>query len=288
MLDEVGELAPPAQVRLLRVLQDGSFQRVGGQKTVQADVRIVAATHRDLRSMVPDGRFRADLWYRIAVFPVDLPPLRDRPQDVPALAQHFAERAAVRFGLPSPRLSWEDTRALLSYAWPGNVRELASVMDRAVLLGKGVRVDVAGALGTPLAMDAGRPLAGASAGAASGAGTGVDSGAGAKAGSSIGDGIAAAAGTGSGSGPGRGAPRSLPPPAIAAPSFFAVEPITTLQEVVRSHIERALLQTHGRIEGPFGAARLLGVNPATLRARMRKLKIDRRAFRRPAEPGAAR
>ena len=100
-LDEIGELPLAAQVRLLRILQDGSFERVGGTRPLHADVRIVAATHRDLHAMVAEGRFREDLWYRLAVFVIHLPPLRERPEDIAALATHFALRAATRFGLPA-------------------------------------------------------------------------------------------------------------------------------------------------------------------------------------------
>ncbi len=146
-LDEVGELPLPAQVRLLRVLQDGTLHRVGGQKALRVDVRIVAATHRDLPSLVQRREFREDLWYRIAVFPVLLPPLRDRIEDIPQLAEHFARRAANRFGLPSVPIAASDMSLLTSYRWPGNVRELASVIDRAVILGGGHSVEIAVALG---------------------------------------------------------------------------------------------------------------------------------------------
>jgi transcriptional regulator with GAF, ATPase, and Fis domain len=111
------------------------------------DVRIVAATHRDLSAMVAEGRFREDLWYRIAVFPIVLPPLRERREDIPALARHFAERAAIRFGLPLAMPSAEDVELLASYPWPGNVRELATVIDRAVILGDGKGLEVRQALG---------------------------------------------------------------------------------------------------------------------------------------------
>jgi hydrogenase-4 transcriptional activator len=146
-LDECGELPLPAQVRLLRVLQDGTFQRVGGEKTLHVDVRVVAATHRDLPAMVASGQFREDLWYRIAVFPVHLPPLRERLTDIPALASHFALRAAKRLGLSALNPSAEDLQLLVSYNWPGNVRELSAVIERAAILGEGKRLDVARALG---------------------------------------------------------------------------------------------------------------------------------------------
>lgn len=146
-LDEIGELPPAAQVRLLRVLQDGWMERVGGQQPIHVDVRIVAATHRDLAAVVAEGKFREDLWYRISVFPIILPPLRERRRDIPELATHFARRAATRFGLPLAMPSPEDIGLLTAYAWPGNVRELGAVIDRAAILGNGKRLEVVKALG---------------------------------------------------------------------------------------------------------------------------------------------
>src|SRR5690606_32426593 len=115
-LDEIGELPPAAQVRLLRVLQDGYVERVGSQCLMHVDVRVVAATHRDLASMVRERQFREDLWYRIAVFPISIPPLRERIEDIPALACHFSERAATRFGLPLVMPTPDDMRLLTAYA----------------------------------------------------------------------------------------------------------------------------------------------------------------------------
>ena len=149
LLDEVGELPLPAQVRLLRVLQEGSFERVGGERSVSVDVRIVASTHRDLPAMVQNGGFRQDLWYRVAGFPIVLPPLRERREDIPALAAHFAQKAARHFGLRPTRLSAQDIALLVAYDWPGNVRELSSVIDRAAILGEGEKLEVAAALGSP-------------------------------------------------------------------------------------------------------------------------------------------
>ncbi|MSP54476.1 MAG: sigma-54-dependent Fis family transcriptional regulator [Myxococcales bacterium] len=210
-LDEVAELPAAAQVRLLRVLQDGSFERVGGQTTHTADVRIIAATHRDMATMVRDGSFRQDLWYRVSVFPILLPSLRDRRDDIPSLARHFAERAGMRlFGRPL-ELGREDIAPLQSYDWPGNVRELAAVIERAAILGNGHTLQIVPALGVLPS------LGGASRGA-------------------------------------RG-----PDPDNA--------------------IEAVLQRTRGRIEGPFGAAAALGVNPHTLRSRMRKLGIEWGRFR---------
>jgi transcriptional regulator with GAF, ATPase, and Fis domain len=157
-LDEIGELPPAAQVRLLRILQDGWLERVGGEEPVHVDVRIVAATHRDLAEMVARGEFRADLWYRISVFPLVLPPLRERREDIAELARHFARRAAVRLSLPEILPTDDDIRMLASYSWPGNVRELASVINRAAILGNGQRLEIETALGV---IDAGvkpRPL----------------------------------------------------------------------------------------------------------------------------------
>src|SRR5262249_19443049 len=120
-LDEIGELPLDAQVRFLRVLQDGHVERVGGTKSIRVDVRVVAATHRDLSALGREGTFREDLWYRIAVFPILLPPLRDRVDDIPALANHFAQRAAIRFGLAPVVPSEADIELLKRYDWPGNI-----------------------------------------------------------------------------------------------------------------------------------------------------------------------
>jgi hydrogenase-4 transcriptional activator len=222
-LDEVGELAPAAQVRLLRVVQDGEVVRVGGERPIRVKVRIVAATHRDLPAMVETQGFREDLYYRLSVFPIVIPPLRDRPSDIRAFAEYFAERAANRFGLRLVPVSDEDVRLLAAYRWPGNVREMAAVMDRAVLIGQGRVLDVAGALGT---------------------------------------------GT-------TAAPR-VPARTSEPRAGAAIEP---LDVVMCRHIEAALAAAHGRVEGRLGAAEMLRINPHTLRARMRKLKIDWRRFR---------
>jgi len=221
-LDEVGELALAAQVRLLRVVQDSELVRVGGERPIKVNIRIVAATHRDLPSMVEQQTFREDLYYRLSVFPIVIPPLRDRPSDIRAFADYFAERAANRFGLRQVPITDDDVRLLAEYPWPGNVREMAAVMDRAVLIGQGRTLNVAGALGQ--GANTSTPLAARS----------IDT-----------------------------------PPARVAP----------LDVVIRQHIEVALQATNGRVEGAHGAARLLKINPHTLRARMRKLKIDWRLFK---------
>ena len=161
-LDEIGELTPAVQIRLLRVLQDGIVQRVGSEREIPVDVRVIAATHRDLPGLVQDGVFREDLWYRLAVFPVILPPLRERPEDIPLLAAHFVHRAASRLGVPTPELTPQDLDALLAYRWPGNVRELGAVLERAVILGGGERLDLETALGAGIARSPGRPAPAAS------------------------------------------------------------------------------------------------------------------------------
>jgi transcriptional regulator with GAF, ATPase, and Fis domain len=225
-LDEIGELPLEAQVRLLRILQDGTFERVGGQKALTVDVRIVAATHRDLRDMVSRGAFREDLWYRLSVFPIRLPPLRERREDIPRLAAHFAWRAGHRLvGAPLTPAP-DDLELLLAYDWPGNVRELAAVIERAAILGRGRDLRISEALGTPAA------------------------------------------------------PSERVAVTRDTPAALQDHPeLLTLARAMEQHIERALLQSGGRIEGASGAAVRLAINPHTLRARMRKLNVGWRQFR---------
>jgi two-component system response regulator AtoC len=136
-LDEVGELAPMLQAKLLRVLQERCFERVGGTQTIRADVRLVAATNRDLGQMVQAGSFREDLYHRLAVFPVQLPPLRERPEDIAPLAEVLLHRVAASLGRPRLRLEAEAIAALQAAPWPGNVRELANTLERAAILADG-------------------------------------------------------------------------------------------------------------------------------------------------------
>lgn len=137
-LDEIGELPLAAQVKLLRVLQSMEFFRVGGQRPIAVDTRVIAATHRDLYRMVEEGRFREDLWFRLNVFPIRIPPLRERLQDMEALALHFIRKKSREMNFdPPPELSSENLQALQRYAWPGNIRELENVMERALILGRG-------------------------------------------------------------------------------------------------------------------------------------------------------
>ena len=136
-LDEIGEMPPETQVMLLRVLQEREFERVGGSQTVRVDVRIVAATNCDLAGLVREGRFRGDLFYRLNVFPVHLPPLRERIEDIPPLVAHFARRHGERFKRSISRIDAPALDALRSHDWPGNVRELENVVERAVILSHG-------------------------------------------------------------------------------------------------------------------------------------------------------
>ncbi|MBN1647452.1 MAG: sigma 54-interacting transcriptional regulator [Spirochaetales bacterium] len=134
-LDEIGELPANVQVRLLRVLQNREFERVGGAEPVSIDVRIIAATHQDLESMIKNGKFREDLWFRINVFPIIIPPLRERKQDIPSLVNHFIHKKSIELKKnDSPAIDAASLRAMIDYSWPGNVRELENVIERAMIL----------------------------------------------------------------------------------------------------------------------------------------------------------
>ncbi|MBI2467474.1 MAG: sigma 54-interacting transcriptional regulator, partial [Candidatus Rokubacteria bacterium] len=139
-LDEIGDIRPTLQAKLLRVLQDQTFERVGGTRPIQVDVRFVAATNRDLRAAVREGQFRLDLYYRLHVVSVTLPPLRERPGDVPALARHFLERYRREVKRELTGLSPEALACLRRYPWPGNVRELENAIERAVVLAEGTEL----------------------------------------------------------------------------------------------------------------------------------------------------
>jgi len=141
-LDEVGDIPPELQPKLLRVLQEQELERLGGTKTIKVDVRLVAATHRDLAKMVADGCFRQDLYYRLNVFPVVLPPLRERPDDIPRLVRHFTQQLARRMGRRIETIPSAVMEALVRYPWPGNVRELQNVIERAVILSPGPSLQV--------------------------------------------------------------------------------------------------------------------------------------------------
>ena len=136
-LDEIGDLPLELQPKLLRVLQEQEFERLGGTRTIRVDVRIVAATNQDLTQMVRDRRFRADLFYRLNVFPIELPPLRERPEDIPVLAQHFVRKFACRMNKEVRHISEEAMESLRRHDWPGNIRELQNLIERAVITSSG-------------------------------------------------------------------------------------------------------------------------------------------------------
>jgi PAS domain S-box-containing protein len=218
-LDEIGDMPLEVQAKLLRVLQEGELERVGGTRTVRVDVRIIAATNRDLAAAVAEGKFRQDLYYRLNVFPIAVPPLRERKEDIVLLVHYFAARYSQKSGRRITHVPERSMRCLLDYEWPGNVRELENVIERAVILSKGGELGVAPDL-----------LPG-----------------GARAGS---HGAATAASA---------------PPAAA----------TSMEDIERQHIASVLRRTRWRIDGPQGAARSLGINPSTLRSRIKKLGIRR-------------
>lgn len=207
-LDEVGELPLELQVKLLRVIQENEFERLGSTKTIKVDVRIIAATNRNLRLEVEKGNFREDLWYRLNVYPITMPPLRQRKEDIPLLVEHFTNWYATKFGKTIASISPRAMQILQAHSWPGNIRELANVVERAVIHTKGSVLKVLDRFEE-----------------------------------------------------------------VAEDPSSAVK---TLEEVEREHITRVLENTGWRIEGPHGAAKVLGLNPSTLRTRMLKLGIPRR------------
>jgi DNA-binding NtrC family response regulator len=142
-LDEIGDMATETQAKVLRVLQERSFERVGGTKPIPVDVRVVAATHRDLESDVRTGRFREDLYYRLKVVELRLPPLRERPEDLAALADRFLAQVAERLGRPKKRLAPAAEAALASHPWPGNARELRNVIEQSAVLAPGAEIEAA-------------------------------------------------------------------------------------------------------------------------------------------------
>jgi len=211
-LDEIGELPPELQVMLLRVLQEREFERLGGGDTIQVDVRIVAATNRDLMEDVRAGRFRSDLYYRLNVFPLRLPPLRERPEDIPLLAAHFAAKHGERFGRVINRIERRSMKLLESATWPGNVRELENVIERAIILSR--------------------------------------------------DGV-------------------LRVERDALPHINLTGNMDEkLRAQERDAIETALRASRGRVSGPNGAARALGLAPSTLDLRIKSLGIDKFQYRR--------
>jgi chemotaxis protein methyltransferase CheR len=206
-LDEVGELPLELQSKLLRVLQEGEFERVGGSKTIKVNVRIIAATNRNLKGEVEKGAFREDLWYRLNVFPITVPPLRQRKEDIPLLVEHFARKCGKELGKTITSVSPRTMQNLQTHAWPGNIRELANVIERAAIHANTTVLQL-----------------------------------------------------------------------VDEFDHAQEEPRTSmksLEDMEREHIIRILDNSGWRIEGPYGAAKILGLNPSTLRARLAKLGIQR-------------
>ncbi len=207
-LDEIGDLQLDLQAKLLRVLQEGEFERVGGHQTIRVDVRMIAATNRDLEDCIQEGKFRADLFYRLNVFPIRIPPLRERKEDIPLLVKYFVMKYGARFRKNIERIPQITVDALLAYSWPGNIRELENLIERAVILCQSTQLE-----------------------------------------------------------PGKW----LPQPRGIRPESR----IPTLEELEKEHILEVLEMSCWRVSGERGAAKLLGLKPTTLEARMRKLGIRR-------------
>ena len=209
-LDEVGDIPLELQPKLLRVLQEQEFERLGSAHTQQVDVRVVAATHRDLKQMVQDGEFRSDLYYRLHVFPLSVPPLRERREDIPLLVRHFVDEYASHMNRHIETIPPQAMEALISYSWPGNIRELQNFIERSVILSPG------SVLRPPIA--------------------------------------------------------ELKEAPVQTPS----SKLSTLEEMEREHVLRAIRASHWVLGGPNGAAARLGMKRTTLAYRIRKLNIPLR------------
>jgi transcriptional regulator with GAF, ATPase, and Fis domain len=220
-LDEIGEVPLDLQGKLLRVLQEKTYERVGEDRTRRADVRIIAATNRDLKAEAAAGRFRQDLYYRLNVFPIQIAPLRERGDDIPQLAQHFIRLSVKELGCAKPRLTRAGIIQLQSYAWPGNVRELRNVIERAVILARG------GTLSFELPTAQTQPVV-----------------------SSV-----------------------KPHVENGAAAEFLTE--AEMRRLERDNLVTALEKAGWKVKGPNGAAELLGINPATVTSRIRKLGLRR-------------
>ena len=237
-LDEVSELPPDTQAKLLRVLQEQEFEPVGSSKTIRVDVRVIAATNRDLNRDSAAVRFRSDLLYRLNVFPIGLPALRERRDDIPLLARNFMARMARKLGKPLREIEPASLQKLVAHDWPGNIRDLQNVVERAAVMSAGPMLIV----DWPLAATTVAPVLPAAANTAP---------------------ITPAASTDGSTHNGHGE------------VGVNVVKVCTLESLERQHFITALKQSAGRVEGPTGAARLLGLNPSTARFRIRKLGIRR-------------
>jgi len=206
-LDEIGELALELQAKLLRVLEHRELERLGSSRTIKVDVRVIAVTNRNLEEEVRNGRFREDLWYRLNIFPVTVPPLRDHPEDIPLLVNFFVDRFARKLGKSITIIPTSVMKTLQNYPWPGNVRELENVIERAVINTSGPKLRL------------------------------VDE--------------------------------------LRKPHKDFKTTARSLEDMERDHIVRVLDETKWRIDGPTGAALILGLNPSTLRSRMQKLRIQK-------------
>ena len=218
-LDEIGDLPFELQAKLLRVLQEAEFERLGNPNTIKVDIRILAATNKDLRSAVKDGEFREDLYYRLSVIPISLPPLRERVDDIPSLVRHFMHRNCTKLNKRIDEISTETIGALQQYSWPGNIRELENVVERAVILSdkKCLQIDEFMDhldLSSPASPDNG-----------------------------------------------------------ISPTSRRYSARMTLEDAERNHIIHMLDDCEWVVEGRKGAASALGINPSTLRSKMRKLRI---------------
>ncbi len=149
LLDEVGELPLDLQAKLLRVLQEGEFERLGGSQTIRVDVRVITTTNRNLEEAVYEGLFRSDLYYRLNIFPITLPPLRERKEDIPMLVRHFVKQLSLKLGKEIQAIPQETMAALQNYQWPGNIRELRNVIERAAIITQGPRLQLLDSLESP-------------------------------------------------------------------------------------------------------------------------------------------
>jgi chemotaxis protein methyltransferase CheR len=206
-LDEIGELPLELQSKLLGVIQDGEFERLGSSGTIKVDVRVIAATNRNLEEEVRRGRFREDLWYRLNIFPITVPPLRDRKEDISLLVDYFVDRISKRLGKTIEIIPAAVMNALQNYHWPGNIRELENVLERAVINSSGPKLHL------------------------------VDE--------------------------------------LKKPEKDLTKAKRTLEDVEREYIVRVLEQTQWKVSGKNSAAEILGLDRSTLRARMRKLGIEK-------------